>query len=62
MIQVWEINTNPMICTSTVAGGSVRESLQGEFAAKFQRVLEDLDAHHGAAVVESESIPGTPHA
>ena len=49
VIQVWEINTNPMICTSTVAGGSVRESLQGEFAAKFQRVLEDLDAHHGAA-------------
>jgi len=44
LIQVWEINTNPMICTNEVAGSAARESVQREFAARFQRALESLDA------------------
>ncbi len=47
VIQVWEINTNPTICTNDVAGGAPREWLQGEFANKLQQAFERLNATSG---------------
>jgi len=44
VIQVWEINTNPMICTAEVACGAARDWIQNDFSAKLQAAFEKLNA------------------
>lgn len=43
VIQVWEINTNPMICTSDIACGATRTWIQEEFAGTFCAALAKLN-------------------
>jgi hypothetical protein len=49
-LQVWEINTNPMIIASGQGGGGARSEIHAQFAASMQAVLESLAAYPSGGV------------
>jgi len=54
-IQVWEINTNPMIVGSGRGGNGARAAVHDHFAIRIQAVLERFDAESSQTIVRSQA-------